>query len=97
MNMQALMAQAKKIQKELEQSTKEIEEKEFVFENENIKVIATGNNKIKNISIKNKALYEDTNILEEIIIVAINNVLENIQKEKEGKIGRYTNGFGGFF
>ncbi len=97
MNMQALMAQAKKIQKELEKSTKELEEKEFTFENENIIIVATGNNKIKNISIKNKNLYEDIDLLEEIIIVGINSTLEKIQKEKENKIGKYTNGLGGFF
>ena len=33
MNMQALMAQAKKLQNTLEKTTKEIEEKEFVYEN----------------------------------------------------------------
>ena len=39
MNMQAMMAQAKKLQAELEKTTKAIDEKTFSFENENVHII----------------------------------------------------------
>ena len=36
-------------------------------------------------------------MLEDIILVAVNNVLEQVKKEKEKKLGKYTNGLGGLF
>ena len=36
-------------------------------------------------------------MLEDILFVAMNDVLGQIKKEKEKKLGRYTNGLGGLF
>ena len=47
MNMQAMMAQARKIQKELEKTTTEIEGTTFTCENENVLVECLGNNKVQ--------------------------------------------------
>lgn len=97
MNIQAMMAQARKLQKDLEKTTKEIESKTFTYENDNILVEALGNNKITKISIKNDDILEDKEMLEDIMLVAINDVLDKIKKEKEDKLGKYTNGLGGLF
>lgn len=97
MNMQALMAQAKKLQGELEKTTKEIEGKEFDFENDYIEVHAYGSNKIKNIIIKNESILQDKEMLEDMITVAINDILNQIKKEKESKLGKYAGGLGGIF
>jgi hypothetical protein len=97
MNMQAMMLQARKLQKEIEKTTNEIDNKEFKYENENILVVALGNNEIKKISIKNDQIIEDKELLEDVIIVAINDIFKQINKEKEEKLGKYTNGLGGLF
>ena len=97
MNMQAMMMQARKLQKEIEKTTNEIDNKEFKYENENILVVALGNNEIKKISIKNDQIIEDKELLEDVIIVAINDIFKQINKEKEEKLGKYTNGLGGLF
>lgn len=97
MNMNALMAQAKKLQGELEKTTKEIESKIFVYDNENVLIEAVGNNKIKKIEIKNKSILEDKEILEDVLIVAVNNILSQIKSEKENKLGKYAGGLGGLF
>ena len=97
MNMQALMAQAKKLQGDLEKTTKEIEGTIFNYENDNILVECSGKNEITKIAIKNGDILEDKEMLEDIILVAINNVLEQVKKEKESKLGKYTNGLGGLF
>ena len=97
MNMQAMMAQAKKLQAELEKTTKAIDEKVFNFENENVLVECLGSNKITKIEIKNKDLLEDEEMLGDILLVAINNVLDQIKDEKEKKLGRLTGGLGGLF
>ena len=72
MNIQAMMAQARKMQKDIEKTTMEIENSTYFFENENIYVEATGNNKIKQIKIKNEDILEDKEILEDIVVVAVN-------------------------
>ncbi len=97
MNMQAIMAQARKLQGELEKTTKEIDNTTFTYENENILVECNGKNEIKKITIKNEDILEDREMLEDIVLVAVNNVLEQVKNEKERKLGKYTNGMGGLF
>ena len=97
MNMGALMAQAKKIQADLEKTTKEIDNKNFVYENDNILVEAKGTYKVNKINIKNDSLLEDREILEDMILVAINDIISQIKKEKESKLGKYSAGLGGLF
>jgi len=97
MNMGALMAQAKKIQADLEKTTKEIDNKNFVYENDNILVEAKGTYKVNKINIKNDLLLEDREILEDMILVAINDIISQIKKEKESKLGKYSAGLGGLF
>ena len=97
MNMQALMAQARKLQGDLEKTTKEIENKIFNYENDNILVECNGKNEITKINIKNVEILEDKEMLEDIILVSVNNILDQVKKEKENKLGKYTNGLGGLF
>lgn len=97
MNMQAIMAQARKLQGDLEKATKEIEGTLFNYENENILVECNGKNEVKKVTIKNKDLLEDSEMLEDILVVAINNVLSQVKQEKDKKLGKYTNGLGGLF
>ena len=97
MNIQSLMNQARKLQVELEKTTREIENKVFNYENENILVEITGKNAVSKIKIKNENIINDVEMLEDILTVAINNVLEQIKLEKDKKLGKYTNGLGGLF
>ena len=97
MNIQCLMNQARKLQGELEKTTREIENKVFNYENENILVEITGKNAVSKIKIKNENIINDVEMLEDILTVAINNVLEQIKLEKDKKLGKYTNGLGGLF
>lgn len=97
MNIQAMMQQARKLQKDLEKTTQEIDNTVYNYENTNIAVEATGNNKITKIEIKNEDVLEDAEMLSDIVLVAINNVLDQIKKDKENKLGKYTGGLGGLF
>jgi len=97
MNMQAIMAQARKLQGDLEKTTKEIEGTTFKYENENVLVECSGKNEIKKITIKNESILEDRELLEDVLLVAINDVLSQVKKEKDKKLGKYTNGLGGLF
>ena len=97
MNIQAMMAQAKKIQKEIEKTSEEIDSTIFNYENENILIECYGSNKIKSTNIKNDEILEDKEMLGDILLVGINNIMDQISKTKEQKLGKYTNGLGGLF
>ena len=95
MNMQSLMAQARKLQGDMEKITKEIENTIFKYENDNVLLEINGKNEVVKINIKDSSILEDKEMLEDILFVAMNDVLGQIKKEK--KLGRYTNGLGGLF
>jgi nucleoid-associated protein EbfC len=97
MNIQAMMAQAKKIQGEIERGTKEIEQTIYKYENDNILIETSGKNEVKRIEIKNDDILEDKELLADILTVGINNTLEQVKKDKNSKLGKYTNGLGGLF
>lgn len=97
MNIQAMMHQAKKLQAELEKTTKEIENTTYNYENENILVECLGSNKITKIEIKDEDILSDSEMLGDILLVAVNKVLEEVKKDKDKKLGKYTNGLGGLF
>ena len=44
-----------------------------------------------------KGIIDDKELLEDIILVATNDVLDQILKMKNNKLGKYTNGLGGLF
>ncbi len=97
MNIQAMMQQARKLQKDLEKTTQEIDNTTYNYENENIAIEATGRNKITKIEIKNNDVLEDAEMLADIVLVAVNNILDQIKKDKEQKLGKYAGGLGGLF
>ena len=72
-------------------------EQGLTYKNENIIVEANGKNVITKVEILNPSILADKEILEDIIFVAVNDVLEQIKKEKEHKLGKYTGGLGGLF
>ena len=93
--MQSIMAQARKLQGEIERTSKEIEKTVFTYENENILVEGLGTYAITKIQIKNEEILQDREMLEDIMNVAINDVINQVKKEKDKKLGKYTNGLGG--
>ena len=97
MNIQAMMAQARKIQGEIERSSKEIESTIYKYENDNILIETSGKNEVKRIEIKNDDILADKELLADILTVGINNTLEQVKKDKNSKLGKYTNGLGGLF
>ena len=97
MNMQAMMQQARKLQKELEKTTTEIDNTTFKYENDNVLVEGLGSNRITKIEIKNDDILEDGEMLADVLTVAANNVLDQVKKEKERKLSKYGSGLGGLF
>lgn len=97
MNMQNLMAQAQKVQRELEKANNEIENSLFEGVSGAVKITLTGKNQITKVEIIDKEILKDKDMLEDMVMVAVNDALNKLMSTKEQKMGKYTNGFGGLF
>lgn len=97
MNMQNLMAEAQRMQKELERINKDIESSVFEGENGAVKVMISGKNEIIKVDITDEQILSDRETLEDMIMLAVNNALQKLNKVKEEKLGRYTGGMRGLF
>ena len=84
MNMNAMMAQAKKMQAEMEASNALVEKQEFKIEKQGVTVVLTGKRRVKSISVNDVLIdIEDKDILEDLITIAINEGLEQIEEAFE--------------
>ena len=86
MNMQALMQQAQKMQREMEKAQKDLEAKEFeiISAGGGIKVTITGKKLIKNIEIDEDIVDpEEKDMLQDMIVVAINEAISKVISEEQ--------------
>lgn len=97
MNMQNLMAQAQKVQRELEKANNEIENSLFEGVSGAVKITLTGKNQITKVEIIDEEILKDKDMIEDMVMVAVNDALNKLMSTKEQKMGKYTNGFGGLF
>lgn len=98
MNIQAMMKQAQKLQKDMMNAKREIDE--TVFENTKsfVTVKAKGNKKIESIKIDIEKIEKDElEMVEDLILVTINELMDKIDDETERKMGKYTQGMPGLF
>jgi len=96
MNMQSLMQQAQKMQNDINKSTKELEAMTFEETVGIIKVEVNGRKEILKVEILEKEL-DDVEMLEDMIMTAINNAMKKVDAEKEKKLGKYASAMGGLF
>ena len=86
MNMNALMQQAQKMQREMEKAQKDLEAKEFevVSAGGGIKVVITGAKEIKTIDLdKDIVDPDDKEMLQDMIVVAINDAIALVIEEEQ--------------
>lgn len=98
-NMQNMMKQAQKLQKEMQKEQEILNEKEFTGEsmNQYVTVTFSGDKKLKDIQINKEVIDpEDSEMLQDLIMVAVNDGLAKIEKETEETLGKYTKGIPGF-
>lgn len=93
MNIQAMMKQAQALQKDMLKVKKEIDEKEFTGESSLVKVTLFGTKKIKSVKIDNSSSLDadDIEMLEDMIVVALNEAIKKIDDETEKKMGKFAN------
>ncbi len=90
MNIQSMLQQAQKMQKDMEKIKKEIEEKIYVCEKSFVKVETKGTKELLKISINiDKIDKEDIEMLEDIIVVAVNENNKKIDDDMKAKMGKF--------
>ena len=97
MNMQMIMKQMQKVQKDILNKKEKLEQKEYNYSNSLVEVIASGNKKIKSLKIKELVEKEDIETLEDMIINAIDNVFKLIDEDSEKEMSQYSNMLPGLF
>lgn len=98
MNMQAIMKQAQKLQTDMMNAKKEINETVYEASSSIVSVKMNGERKLIEVKIDADVLEkEDIEMLEDMILVAINDVNKKIDKDTETKLGKYTQGMPGLF
>lgn len=98
MNIQAMMKQAQKLQKDMMNAKDEIEKTKFIGHSSLVTVEVMGNKKIEKVKINSEDLeLDDIEMLEDMIVTAINDAMKQIDKETETKMGKFTNGMPGLF
>ncbi|MBI5814392.1 MAG: YbaB/EbfC family nucleoid-associated protein [Nitrospinae bacterium] len=91
-----LMRQVNSMQKKITAVQAELNEKTVEGEagQGKVKVVATGGNVVKSVTITDKALVDpnDTGMLEDLIAVAVNDALTRARKMKDEELGKITAG-----
>lgn len=97
MNMQSLMAQAQKMQRDIQNKKEELEKMEFIGNSEWVEVTFSGAKVLKNLKItKEGALDEDDKeILESMIQIAIKDAFIKINDATVAKLGQYAGALDG--
>lgn len=98
MNIQAMMKQAQKLQKDMLDEKSKIDSKIFEGKSSFVSVKVKGTKEIVEIKINNESINSDEiEMLEDMLLVAINDAMKQIDKETEEKMGKYTQGMPGLF
>ncbi|MBP3735557.1 MAG: YbaB/EbfC family nucleoid-associated protein [Lachnospiraceae bacterium] len=96
-NMSNLMKQAQRMQRQMEESKKELEEKEFkaAAGGGAVEVTVTGAKRVTSVQISKDAVDpDDVEMLQDMIIAAVNEALGQVDSESEKLFGGMTGGLG---
>ena len=98
MNMQAMLKQAQKLQKDMLDAQEKINETVFTGKSSIVTVEMNGKKELTNVKIDLEKIEEDdVELLQDMIMVAVNDAINQINKETESKMGAYTKGMPGIF
>ena len=99
MNIQSLIAQAQKMQKEISKKKEEIDNSTFEGTSEWVKVEINGKKELQKITITYEGTIEsdDREMLEDMIKIAMNDATTKVDTEIENKMGAYGSSLNGLF
>ena len=98
MNIQAMMKQAQKLQKDMLSAKEEINNTTFEGKSSFVTVKVKGTKEVENIKIDADIIEkDDIEMLEDMLLVAINDAMKQIDDMTEKKLGKFTQGMPGLF
>ncbi len=98
MNIQALMKQAQSIQKDMMKAKDEIDKTVFVGKNGIVEVEVKGTKEVTKVNIDSSDFsVDDIEMLQDMIMLALNDAFKQVDELTEQKLGKYANGMPGLF
>ncbi len=100
MNMNNLMKQAQKMQKQMEEAQENLEASEITASAGGgvVEVTVNGNKEIKNIKIDPDVVDpEDVETLEDLVTAAVNEAIRKMEEQTQEEMSKITGGMGGLF
>ena len=97
MNLQAMMKQAQKMQKDMMGAKDEIDNMTFIGKASLVTVEMKGTKEITKVTISKDVEPDEIEMLEDMILVAVNDASKQVDKMTEEKMGKYTKGMPGLF
>ena len=97
-NMSNLMKQAQKMQRQMEENQKALEEKEFssTAGGGAVSLVMNGKKEVLKLTIDPEAVDpEDVETLQDMIVAAFNETLKQIENEQQDQVAKLTGGLGG--
>lgn len=97
-NMSNLMKQAQRMQRQMEEGQKELETKEFTAKAGGgaVEVTVTGKKEVTKVKISEEAVDpEDVETLEDLVMAAVNEALNQAEEANNELMGKMTGGLGG--
>ncbi len=94
-NMQSMIKQAQKMQEQIEAKKEELEAKEYVVSSGGgmVEVTVTGKHEVKAIGINPEVVDpEDVEMLEDMLVAALNEAARQIEEEQEREMDNATGG-----
>lgn len=97
MNMNAIMQQAQKMQRDMQKKQEELKSTEYVGESQLVDVILMGDKSLKDIVFKDMENFDkdDLEILQDMIKIAHSDAVKKIDADMEAKMGPYAKQLGG--
>lgn len=97
--MQEVMKQAQRMQQTLLSAKKKIDETDFNGKSEMVSITINGKKQVKEIKINSTEdiCVDDFDIFSDMIMIAFNNAVEEVDKEIENKLGSNAAGLGDLF
>ena len=97
MNINQLMQQAQKMQKDMKKAQDEVSKMTFTCKKDLVEVECTGDKQITRVTIDKNIEKDDIEALEDMILLAVNDVIGQADAAMESKLGRYSNMMPGLF
>ena len=91
MNIQALMKQAQSLQKDMMKTKEEIDNMTFIGTSSFVTVEVKGTKEVLKVTIDNENITsDDKEIIEDMLVVALNDAFKQIDKVTEQKMGKFS-------